>query len=158
MVTLWCQFMQTRVNLFIRCLGLALVIVTCVLPTAGCILISHVTINDPINQETVAFIQEGRTTFKDIVEELGAPTRLIGTKGGGTIAVYEFLDIKYSRINYGWALQFIPQSYGQSADMILAGGGLGIDMFQVAFDERWMAKSYTFSKHANSSRYVYWPF
>jgi hypothetical protein len=125
---------------------------------SACILISHVTINDPINQETVAFIQEGRTTFKDVVEELGAPSRLIGTKGGGAIAVYEFLDIKYSRINYGWALQFIPQSYGQSPDIILAGGGLGIDMFQVVFDERWTAKQYTFSKHSNASRYVYWPF
>ncbi len=150
--------MQTRINLIIRRLGLALVIVICVLPTTACILISHVTINDPINQETAAFIQEGRTTFKDVVEELGAPSRLIGTKGGGAIAVYEFLDLKYSRVNYGRALQFIAQTYGQDTDMILAGGGLGIDMFQVAFDERWMAKSYTFSKHAKASRYVYWPF
>jgi hypothetical protein len=150
--------MQSRVNLFIRRLGFALGIATCVMPTAACILISHVTINDPINQEMVAFIQEGRTTFKDVVEELGAPSRLIGTKGGGAIAVYEFLDIKYSRVNYGWALQFIPQSYGQSPDIVLAGGGLGIDMFQVAFDEHWTAKYYAFSKHAHASRYVYWPF
>ncbi len=150
--------MQTRISRFIRRLGLALVIVICVLPTAACILINRVTINDPIKQETVTFIQEGRTTFKDVVEELGAPTRLIGAKGGGAIAVYEFLDIKYSRVNYGWALRFFVQSYGQDTDMILAGGGLGIDMFQVAFDERWMAKYYTFSKHANASRYVYWPF
>ena len=150
--------MQTSVNRFLRCLGLALVIVSCVLPTAACILISHVTINDSINQEEVAFIQEGKTTFKDVVEELGAPTQLIGTKGGGAIAVYEFLDLKYSRVNYGWALKFMTQTYGQDTDMILAGGGLGIDMFQVTFDDQWMAKSYTFSKHANSSRYVYWPF
>jgi len=150
--------MQDCISPFIRRLGLALVIATCVLPTSACILISHVTINDPINQETAAFIQEGRTTFKDVVEELGAPSRLIGIKGGGAIAVYEFLDIKYSRINYGWALQFIPQSYGQSPDIILAGGGLGIDMFQVVFDEGWTAQNYTFSKHAHASRYVYWPF
>lgn len=150
--------MKTCVNFFVRGLGIALVIAACALPTAGCIVISHVTINDPITQETVAFIQEGRTTFKDVVEELGAPTRLIGTKGGGAIAVYQFLDIKYSRVNYGWAIQFFPQSQGQGADMILAGGGLGIDMFEVAFDERWIAKHYTFSKHANASRYVFWPF
>ena len=150
--------MQPRINLIIRRLGLAFVIVICALPTTACILISHVTINDPINQETVTFIQEGRTTFKDVVEELGTPNQLIGSKGGGAIAIYEFLDLKYSRVNYGRALQFIAQSYGQDTDMILAGGGLGIDMFQVTFDERWMAKSYTFSKHANSSRYVYWPF
>jgi hypothetical protein len=150
--------MQVRVNFFIHRLVLTLVTVLCALPTTGCILVSHVTINDPINQEEVAFIQEGRTTFKDVVEELGAPTQLIGTKGGGAIAVYEFLDLKYSRVNYGWALKFLAQTYGQDTDMILAGGGLGIDMFQVTFDERWMAKSYTFSKHAKASRYVYWPF
>lgn len=150
--------MEIWSNLFLGRLRLALVIAAYALPMAGCIVISHVTINDPIHQETVAFIQEGRTTFKDVVEELGAPTRLNGTKGGGAIAVYQFLDIKYSRVNYGWALQFIPQSQGQSADMILAGGGLGIDMFEVAFDERWVAKHYTFSKHTNASRYVFWPF
>ncbi len=150
--------MGTWANLFVRRLGRALVIAACVLPTAACIVISHVTINDPIHQETVAFIQEGRTTFKDVVEELGAPTRLVGTKGGGAIAVYQFLDIKYSRVNYGWALQFIPQSQGQGTDMILAGGGLGIDMFEVAFDDRWVATHYMFSKHTNASRYVFWPF
>lgn len=150
--------METWANLFVRRLGHALVIAACVLPTTACIVISHVTINDPIHQETVAFIQEGRTTFKDVVEELGAPTRLVGAKGGGAVAVYQFLDIKYSRVNYGWALQFIPQSQGQGTDMILAGGGLGIDMFEVAFDEHWVAKHYTFSKHTNASRYVFWPF
>lgn len=150
--------MKPCVNVFVRGLGLALLVTACALPTTGCIVISHVTINDPITRETVAFIQEGRTTFKDVVDELGAPTRLIGTKGGGAIAVYQFLDIKYSRVNYGWAFQFIPQSQGQSADMILAGGGLGIDMFEVAFDERWIAKHYTFSKHTSASRYVFWPF
>ena len=158
MATSWCQCMQVRVNFFIHRLVLTLVIVLYTLPTTGCILVSHVTINDPINQETVSFIQEGRTTFNDIVEELGAPTRLMGTKGGGAIAVYEFLDIKYSRVNYGWLIKLLPQAQAQDVDIIVAGGGLGIDMFQVTFDERWMAKSYTFSKHAKASRYVYWPF
>jgi len=59
--------METGANLFVRRLGRALAIAACVLPTAACIVISHVTINDPIHQETVAFIQEGRTTFKDVV-------------------------------------------------------------------------------------------
>lgn len=127
------------------------------MPTTACIVISHVTINDPINEETVAFIQKDRTTFKDVVEELGTPTRLIET-AGGAIAVYEFLDIKYSRANYGWLIQFLPQSQGQSVDMVMAGGGLGIDMFQVAFNDRWIAQYYTFAKHPNASHYVLWPF
>ena len=120
--------------------------------------INRVSMNDPIDQESVRFIQKGLTTFKDIVEELGAPTQLIGINGGGAIAIYQFLDFKYSRINYGWLIQFIPQSQGQSVDMVLAGGGLGMDTFEVTFDDGWIAQHYLFAKHSKASQYVFWPF
>lgn len=149
--------MKTHINPFLLRLVSALAIAVCFMPTSACIVISRVTINEPINEEMVAFIQKDRTTFKDVVDELGTPTRLISTTGGA-IAVYEFLDIKYSRANYGWLIQFLPQSQGQSVDMVMAGGGLGIDMFQVAFNDRWIAQYYTFAKHPDASHYVLWPF
>jgi hypothetical protein len=124
----------------------------------SCGSINRVSINDPIDQDSVKFIQRGLTTFKDVVEELGAPTQVMGIKGGGAIAVYQFLDFKYSRINYGWFIQFIPQSQGQNVDMVLAGGGFGTDTFEVTFDDRWIAQNYTFAKHAGASHYVFWPF
>ena len=149
--------MKTSINFFLFRLVRTLAIAACIMPTTACIVISHVTINEQINEEMVAFIQKDRTTFKDVVDELGAPTRLIRTTGGA-IAVYEFLDIKYSRANYGWLIQFLPQSQGQSVDMVMAGGGLGIDMLQVTFNDRWIAQYYTFAKHPDASHYVFWPF
>lgn len=149
--------METSINFFFFRLVRTLIVAACIMPTTACIVISHVTINEPINEETVAFIKKDQTTLKDVVDELGAPTRLIGTTGGA-IAVYEFLDVKYSRANYGWLIQFLPQAQGQSVDMVMAGGGLGIDMFQVAFNDRWIAQYYMFAKHPDASHYVFWPF
>jgi hypothetical protein len=138
---------------------MALILAALAMPTTGCIVIAHVSINDQINNEKVEFIQEGRTTFKDVVEELGAPTRIVGIKSGGAVAVYQFLDIRYSSVNYGYLTKFAPQAQGQSFDLVLAGGGLGTDMFEVIFDERWIVKHYMFTKHAEKvSRYVFWPF
>ena len=150
--------MGKKVELLLPTQLLALIVSCCVLSETGCVVIAHVSINDPISHEKVEFIQEGRTTFKDVIEELGLPSRLVGLKEGGAIAAYQFLDIKYARVNYGWLLQFLPQSRGQNVDMILAGGGLGTDMFEVTFDEHWVAKNYVFAKHAQASRYVFWPF
>jgi len=137
---------------------MALVLASLAMPTTGCIIIAHVSINDEISNEKVAFIHEGRTTFKDVVEELGAPTRIVGIKSGGTVAVYQFLDIRYSSVNYGYLTKFAPQTQGQSLDLVLAGGGLGIDTFEVTFNERWIAQHYVFAKHAGASHYVFWPF
>jgi hypothetical protein len=134
------------------------IIVTMACLMTSCASINRVSVNDPIDQDSVRFIQKGLTTFKDAVEELGAPTQLIGIKDGGAIAVYQFLDFKYSRINYGWLIQFIPQSQGQNVDMVLAGGGFGMDTFEITFDDRWIAQHYSFAKHAKASHYVFWPF
>jgi hypothetical protein len=140
-------------------LRLAIALGIVALSCTGCIVFAHLSINDQITHEKVEFIKKGQTTFQDILDELGAPTRLVGKEGGGAVAIYQFLDIRYSRVNYGWLTQFAPQAQGQSIDLILGGGGLGTDMFQIFFDDRWVATDYVFTKHAEKvSKYVFWPF
>jgi hypothetical protein len=73
----------------------------------------------------------------------------------GAVVSYHFLDAKYARINYGWPLQFVSPV---SVDMILAGGGLATDVFQVAFDSQWVARQQAFAKHVQASQYRLWPF
>lgn len=123
---------------------------------AGCGLASfvRVTINDPIKPEHVAFIVPGTTTLPDVVGKLGAPDELIGLARGAA-AVYHFRDAKYARLNFGWPLRFWLPVH---PDMILAGGGIGTDTFQVVFDDRWVARAHAFAHHSGASRFSPWPF
>lgn len=112
---------------------------------------ARVTVNDHIDQEDVTFILLGKTSFGEIVDRLGTPDEMAGTSAGG-VAFYHFRDAKYSRINLGWPLRFwLPVT----PDLIVAGGGLGTDVFEVAFDRNWIAQQHAFSKHANASRWAW---
>jgi hypothetical protein len=122
----------------------------------GCGLYSAVrlTVNDPISSEDIGFIQLGKTSFTQVVERLGTPDEMIGSEHGALIA-YHFRDARYSRLNLGWPLRFwLPVQ----PDLILAGGGLGTDMFEVSFDEHWVVQHHGFSKHMQASRHRLWPF
>lgn len=122
----------------------------------GCGFVSFalVTVNDPIEPSDVAFIESGKTTFPDVVKKLGVPDELSGTDQGA-VAVYHFRDGKYSRVNFGWPLRFW---LSVSPDLILAAGGLGTDVFMVAFDPHWVAREHAFAKHAAAARSMPWPF
>lgn len=122
----------------------------------GCGLASFVrlSINDQIKPEDVAFIEPGRTTMREVVTLLGAPDEMEAL-GDGVVARYHFRDARYSRINFGYPsgfFLFVP------VDMVLSGGGLGADVFQVVFDAEWRAVAHAFAHHAQSSRYRPWPF
>ncbi|WP_447975210.1 hypothetical protein [Nitrospira sp. Kam-Ns4a] len=126
------------------------------LSLAGCGFASFVrlSMNDQIKPEDVSFIEPGRTTLREIVTRLGPPHE-IEAVGDGMVARYHFRDVKYSRLNLGWPARFfLPVT----PDMILAGGGLGTDVFQVRFDSDWVALEQAFARHADSSRYKPWPF
>jgi hypothetical protein len=111
--------------------------------------------NDPIKRQDVTFIVQGKTNFMEVIGELGVPDRINGLGSHGAVAVYYFLDAKYSNVNYGWPLQFfLPRS----PDLILAGGGLGTDMLEVYFDTNWVARGHAFAKHVSASQYRGWPF
>ena len=126
------------------------------LSVTGCGFISttRVTVNDRIDLQDVVFIVPGKTTFKEIVAHLGAPDGLTNTALGPVVA-YHFRDAKHTRINLGWPTQFfLPVS----PDLVLSGGGLGADVFQVFFDSRWVAQTYAFGHHTGSRRFTPWPF
>ncbi|NJL16018.1 MAG: hypothetical protein HC938_01295 [Nitrospira sp.] len=61
----------------------------------------RVTLNTSLTPEDVAFIVPGQTTLADIVNKLGAPDTLTHSEAG-VVATYRFLDLKYSRVNFGW--------------------------------------------------------
>src|SRR5574341_1030076 len=104
---------------------------------------ARVTVNDPITNETVAFIEPGVTTLDDVVAKLGAPDELEGLEHGAVMS-YHFRDGKYSRLNLLWPLRLLLP---ENPDLILGGGGLGTDLFQVFLDNRWVVQTHAFSQH-----------
>ena len=137
--------------------GIGLLLVGCLtLFLSGCGLatFARVTINDSIKPQDVEFIVPGTTTLADVVAKLGSPDELEGLEGGAVLS-YHFRDVKYSRINLGWPLRFVML---ENPDLVLAGGGLGTDLFQVYLDDHWVVQTHAFDHHPNSARYKLWPF
>lgn len=116
----------------------------------------RISINEVVKPEEVAFIVPGQTTFRDIVATLGAPDEISNSKHG-PVARYRFRDIKYFRVNFGYALKFFTPP-GVPDDLVLAGGGLGTDEFLVVFDADWVVQHHAFAHHAAASQYRAWPF
>ena len=138
-----------------RLLPLAACLLPLVLSGCGLISFTRLSVNDPIKPEDVAFITLGKTTLAEVIAKLGTPDEVIGLDDAGAVVSYHFLDARYARINYGWPLQFVSPA---SVDMVLAGGGLATDVFQIAFDSRWVVRQQAFAKHIQASQYRLWPF
>jgi hypothetical protein len=148
----------TRTNAIIWKLrrSVALTLILTCLVIAGCGFYSAVrlTVNDHISEQDVGFIERGKTTLPQVVEKLGAPDELTG-HDTGVVLTYHFRDAKYSRVNLGWPLRFwLPVQ----PDIIFAGGALGTDMFQIAFDQHWVAQYHAFAKHSQGVQHRLWPF
>jgi len=138
-----------------RYIAIALTLVM-VLVASGCgfVTFARVSVNNPLRVGDVAFITPGRTTFVTVVDRLGPPNELAELHDG-IVATYYFLDAKYSRVNFGWFARFwLPVS----PDVVLAGGGLGTDMFQVLFDRDWVAIDAAFAYHTGTPSFSPWPF
>jgi hypothetical protein len=114
----------------------------------------RVSMNEPLKPEDVAFIEPGRTSFAKVVDRLGPPDAL-SPLAHGVVATYYFLDVKYSRVNFGEIARFwVPVK----PDLVMAKGGLGTDMFQVQFNGNWVAVSQSFAYHTGTPRFNPWPF
>jgi hypothetical protein len=136
------------------CFALTLISIYLLVPGCGFYSAVRLTVNDHISEQDVEFIEAGKTTLPQVVETLGAPDELIG-HDIGVVLIYHFRDAKYSRVNLGWPLRFwLPVQ----PDMIFAGGALGTDMFQIAFDQRWVAQYHAFAKHSQGVQHRLWPF
>ena len=121
--------------------------------TTGCSFI-RLTINDTIVAENVAFIVPGHTTLHEIVERLGTPDEMREAPHGALI-LYHFHDANYSHVNFGHILRFWTPV---QPDLVLSNIGLGTEVFEVAFDEHWVAQQHAFTRHPLATSYVPWPF
>ena len=115
----------------------------------------RVAINQLLSEQDVTFIVDGDTTLQAIVEKLGAPNQMLSSSAG-VVARYHFTDGKYFRVDFGWGLRYLIPFY--SPDLVLGGGGMGVDVFQVTCDERWIVQDHGFAFHAHSSAFRLWPF
>lgn len=119
----------------------------------GCNVV-RVSLNTTLTPDDVAFIAPGQTTLTDVVTRLGAPDS-IGETDMGMVATYRFLDLKYSRVNFGWlAKPWTPVD----PDLIFSRTGLGVDAFQVAFDPHGVVVHSSFQRHLSGSPFYPYPF
>ena len=114
----------------------------------------RVVVNDPIIPKEVEFIAPGRTTMQQIVDRLGAPDEITGTKGH-LLFRYHFKTSKFFRIDFGallrlWSPVSPPLSWGN--------GITGTDAFLVAFDSEWIAQDRNFSFSEKTKQVSFWPF
>ncbi len=115
----------------------------------------RVSLNYRISADEVGFIIDGHTSLPDVTARLGPPDEMLAA-GDHVLVRYYFTDAKYFRANFGWGLRFLIPFY--SPDLVLGGGGIGTDIFQVACDAQWIVREHAFAIHANSSEFRFFPF
>ncbi len=119
----------------------------------GCNVV-RVSLNTTLGPKDVAFIIPGKTTMAEVVAKLGTPDS-IGDADVGMVATYRFLDVKYSRVNFGWlAKPWTPVD----PDLIFSRTGLGIDAFQVFCDAEWVVVQQGFQRHLTRPPFYPYPF
>ncbi|MDP1947224.1 MAG: hypothetical protein Q8L77_06955 [Nitrospirota bacterium] len=119
----------------------------------GCNVV-RITLNDPLTQDDVAFIVPGETTLADVVAKLGTPDSITDSHVG-IVATYRFLDMKYSRINFGWLLK--PWS-PVDPDLIVSRTGFGTDAFELLCNSDWVVTHQSFLRHLSGPRFNPYPF
>lgn len=133
--------------------GFSIMAVVVCLSLIGCNVV-RVSLNTTLTHSDVAFIAPGQTTLTDVVTRLGAPDS-IGETDTGMVATYRFLDLKYSRVNFGWlAKPWTPVD----PDLIFSRTGLGVDAFQVAFDPHGVVVHASFQRHLSGPPFYPYPF
>ncbi len=119
----------------------------------GCNVV-RITLNTPLTQNDVAFIVPGQTTLADVITKLGTPDS-ITESNMGVVATYRFLDMKYSRINFGWLLKpFSPVD----SDLIISRTGFGTDAFELLCDSNWVVTHQSFLRRLSVPRFNPYPF
>ena len=137
------------------CVILVLVVTSVNGCSQGPVTVRRLTLNHTISTNDVSFIVPGKTELSAVVERLGAPNEILSSKDG-FVTRYYFADGKYFKANYAWGLRFLMPFF--TPDLDLGGGGIGRDVFQVTYDDRWFVRDLAFAFHSNSSEFVVWPF
>ncbi|HWF62543.1 MAG TPA: hypothetical protein VN666_19845 [Nitrospira sp.] len=123
------------------------------LSSFGCNVV-RITLNTSITPADVSFIVPGQTTLAEVVAKLGAPDS-IAASDTGIVATYRFLDLKYSRVNFGWLVKpWTPID----PDLIFSRTGLGVDAFEVLYDPKWVVLHQGFQRHLIRPPFHPYPF
>jgi hypothetical protein len=139
-------------NWWFRGVQIGLALIAC-LSSLGCN-VARVSLNNPLTPEDVAFIVPGQTTLPEIVAKLGAPDSITNSETG-VVATYRFLDLKYSRVNFGWlAKPWTPVD----PDLIFSRTGLGGDAFEIQCDPQWVVLHQSFQRHLSRPPFIPYPF
>jgi hypothetical protein len=116
--------------------------------------VARITLNTTLTQNDVDFIVPGQTTLADVITKLGTPDSITDSYTG-VVATYRFLDMKYSRINFGWLLKFWSPV---DVDLIISRTGLGTDAFELLCDSNWVVTHQSFLRHLSGPRFNPYPF
>lgn len=139
-------------NWWRRGFPIVLTVIAC-LSSLGCNVV-RISLNNPLTPEDVAFIVPGKTTLTEVVAKLGAPDS-IADSDTGIVATYRFLDLKYSRVNFGWLVKpWTPID----PDFIFSRAGLGVDAFEVLCDPKWVVLHQGFQRHLSRPLFHPYPF
>jgi len=132
---------------------LIVLLLTLCMTTAACNVI-RIKLNTPLNQDDVAFIEPGKTTLTDVVAKLGVPDSITDSYLG-VVATYRFLDMKYSRVNFGYLLKpWTPVD----PDLIISRTGFGIDAFELYCDSNWVVTHQSFLRQLSGPLFNPYPF
>jgi len=119
----------------------------------GCNFI-RITLNTPLTPEDVTFIIPGQTTLADVLARLGSPDSVTESTTG-IVTTYRFLDMKYSRVNFGWlARPWTPVD----PDLIFSRTGFGTDALQVLYDSNGIVTQHSFLRHVTDLPFHAYPF
>jgi hypothetical protein len=119
----------------------------------GCNVV-RITLNTSLTQNDVAFIVPGQTTLADVITKLGTPDSITDSHTG-VVATYRFLDVKYSRVNFGWIVKFWSPV---DVDMLMSRTGLGTDAFELLCDSNWVVTHHSFYRRLSGPRFNPYPF
>jgi hypothetical protein len=132
---------------------LIVILLTLCMTNAACNVI-RIKLNTPLYQDDVAFIEPGKTTLTDVVAKLGVPDSITDSYLG-VVATYRFLDMKYSRVNFGYLLKpWTPVD----PDLIISRTGFGIDAFELYCDPNWVVTHQGFLRQISGPRFNPYPF
>jgi len=131
---------------------IALVLALCI-GSAGCNVI-RIQLNTPLTQDDVAFIEPGKTVLTEVIAKLGVPDSITESYLG-VVATYRFLDMKYSRVNFGWLVK--PWS-PVDPDLIISRTGFGVDAFELHCDPNWVVTHQSFLRQLSGPQFNPYPF
>ncbi|BFU95055.1 MAG: conserved protein of unknown function [Nitrospira sp.] len=132
---------------------LVLPIIALALAMTACNVV-RVTLNTPITLNDVTFIEPGRTSLSDVIAKLGAPDSMTDSDNG-IVVTYRFLDVRYSRVNFGWLAKLWSPV---DPDLIFSRLGLGVDAFQVLCDSNLVVQHQSFLRHLAGPQFTPYPF